>query len=1259
MQWIFLDAGARGGIIRSHSDGVTGIACRGNAGLIRRSLLNLSRMWQLFGTLRNGESLKHDFHPDRMTIGRAPTNSIQLEDETVSCLHAEIERVGPGKFVLRDLGSKNGTFVDGTAVTEMEISNPCKIAFGALTFEVRIDGEAETAAKLEAKDSPSDEAAMVRAHGEKLRREFENERKELSEKIARIARENAEQLLEKRKECEGLSRTIEELKKAHGAELKSDRREHSGKIAKIEKQSEARVLEKQKECEALNRTIEELKGEHGAELENQRREHSGKIETFEKQSEARVVEKQKECEGLNRTIEELKGAHGAELEGQRREHSGKIETIEKQSEARVLEKQKECEGLNRTIEELKGAHGAELENQRREHSGKIETIEKQSEARVLEKQKECEGLNRTIEELKGAHDAELENQRREHSGKIEGIEKQCAARVIEKQQECEALNRTIEELKGAHRAQFENEQQAHRERIANVERESEASLRKKQEECEGLNRAMEELKRASSAQARAVDSSLSDKSSETSAKPEPAAAKPRFAWATLANRRGTDQWRRTFFWAGILCFGLCLLAQSLPSTVLPSITPQRIVSQRGRAAVPSAAQDAARETTDAGAVRQGEAPDSGSLQKVADNVLDVSSGDDLDEAAQADRHAPAADSGENSVAPSVGLELLPAIKPSAEKAATAGTNENPATPNPDEATKNAPSEEPPAPVTPTNSAEKGASRPESPEAPTKSVAQAVAADRGAQNANANGLRATGEPWEDDRLPEIAERPASESAGAPAPVPGSVDPGPADEAAQNQSAAAPTEPRRARALAIGFRLQEAKAAPESANSVSDRRDGGPNPAVTKRDDAAVSGAAEGKDAEKGSRNSLDQAKADSPSSISKALTHKDTPDTKTLKGPQPLRILILGDSLSLCGFGKRLDQKFRSDPQVQSVFTYMACGTHPLSWIKEKPYATVKTYCGFWSIESSAGQPKELEDTYGMKQGYVPKPHPVPKLEDLLEAVHPDILVMQCGTNLFSLFGSRTTVQPGKDGPMVRHYIAPFINAARKCPSLRKIYWVSPPTSGRSPVEIQDFVFNETRACADWIATVIDSRPLVSYPYHQMEPDHEHFMGTDMTQWADRIYAFVKQDLSSQPFSSLPVLAQLEPPVKGQAAVRKETEPTETPLCVRARLAFKSQPIPLKELMPYQESLVGFVYDVSQVVNGKYEDKQILVLHPSCIGLKPQPLDKYKMGTVYNLRLHEVETTPWHTVKCQDESGRIDLIPYIQVEDEKKFPGNSH
>jgi hypothetical protein len=178
-------------------------------------------------------------------------------------------------------------------------------------------------------------------------------------------------------------------------------------------------------------------------------------------------------------------------------------------------------------------------------------------------------------------------------------------------------------------------------------------------------------------------------------------------------------------------------------------------------------------------------------------------------------------------------------------------------------------------------------------------------------------------------------------------------------------------------------------------------------------------------------------------------------------PRDLTVLILGDSLGLCGFGKRLDQKFRADPRVKSVFTYCTCGTNPLSWLKEKPYAHVQTHCGYWSIESPSDSHaiKELRDTYGMTSGHRPKSYPVPKLDDLLATIQPDILVMQTGGNLFGLFSGREKVKPERDGPMLRKYLVPFVKKAITPPSkLRKIYWVAPPTSGRVSAEVQEFVF---------------------------------------------------------------------------------------------------------------------------------------------------------------------------------------------------------
>src|SRR5260370_1338003 len=179
----------------------------------------------------------------------------------------------------------------------------------------------------------------------------------------------------------------------------------------------------------------------------------------------------------------------------------------------------------------------------------------------------------------------------------------------------------------------------------------------------------------------------------------------------------------------------------------------------------------------------------------------------------------------------------------------------------------------------------------------------------------------------------------------------------------------------------------------------------------------------------------------------------------------LTVLILGDSRGLGGFSKRLDQKFRADPRVKSVFTYCTCGTNPLSWLKEKPFTHIQTHCGYWGIESkpdSHGM-KEQRDTYGEPSGHRPASHTVPKLDDLLTTIQPDILVMQTGSNLFELFSGREKAKPDRDGPTLRKYLVPFVKKAIPPPSkLRKIYWVAPPISGRVSGAVQQFVFDRTQ-----------------------------------------------------------------------------------------------------------------------------------------------------------------------------------------------------
>ena len=71
-----------------------------------------------------------------VTIGRLPECDIALGDPNVSRHHAEIRPRGDG-FVLVDLGSTNGSRVNGVRVTERELRDGDELAFGntRLTFQ--------------------------------------------------------------------------------------------------------------------------------------------------------------------------------------------------------------------------------------------------------------------------------------------------------------------------------------------------------------------------------------------------------------------------------------------------------------------------------------------------------------------------------------------------------------------------------------------------------------------------------------------------------------------------------------------------------------------------------------------------------------------------------------------------------------------------------------------------------------------------------------------------------------------------------------------------------------------------------------------------------------------------------------------------------------------------------------------------------------------------------------------------------------------
>jgi hypothetical protein len=70
---------------------------------------------------------------DPVTIGRSPECTVKLSDSTVSRRHAEIVRDGDA-WVLRDVGSSNGTNVNGAAIGEHVLADGDEVKVGAVSL---------------------------------------------------------------------------------------------------------------------------------------------------------------------------------------------------------------------------------------------------------------------------------------------------------------------------------------------------------------------------------------------------------------------------------------------------------------------------------------------------------------------------------------------------------------------------------------------------------------------------------------------------------------------------------------------------------------------------------------------------------------------------------------------------------------------------------------------------------------------------------------------------------------------------------------------------------------------------------------------------------------------------------------------------------------------------------------------------------------------------------------------------------------------
>jgi hypothetical protein len=71
----------------------------------------------------------------RLVLGRSPSCQLVFADDTVSRRHAEL-RLVEGRWMLRDLGSSNGTWVNGRRVLEAEVAPGDDVQLGGCALRL-------------------------------------------------------------------------------------------------------------------------------------------------------------------------------------------------------------------------------------------------------------------------------------------------------------------------------------------------------------------------------------------------------------------------------------------------------------------------------------------------------------------------------------------------------------------------------------------------------------------------------------------------------------------------------------------------------------------------------------------------------------------------------------------------------------------------------------------------------------------------------------------------------------------------------------------------------------------------------------------------------------------------------------------------------------------------------------------------------------------------------------------------------------------
>jgi hypothetical protein len=225
-------------------------------------------------------------------------------------------------------------------------------------------------------------------------------------------------------------------------------------------------------------------------------------------------------------------------------------------------------------------------------------------------------------------------------------------------------------------------------------------------------------------------------------------------------------------------------------------------------------------------------------------------------------------------------------------------------------------------------------------------------------------------------------------------------------------------------------------------------------------------------------------------IASATTGGQLMKAALLTKKDPVRVLMIGDSMTVGGFGESLQAFLQRN--YGKVALYASCGSSPESWLKGEPDYVTK--CGYRAFTPAR---KYYTDYAG---GHKPTPTVTPKLEDLLAYHQPSVVIIQLGTNWMDALESKNFAnEEPKYSAILARFAAPLANA--RC--VKQIIWITPPDSSRYSAGTERNVDQLIRAAAKRYGyAVVNSANMTHYIAGRTGGDGVHYRKEDAYAWAE-------------------------------------------------------------------------------------------------------------------------------------------------------------